>query len=191
MWVAIWAGAALSSDALLLVVLLAVPGDLRFKLVREPGAASRVRVLWLFGLVGKDLTGDKHEQPAKKRERSLASLARFPRLVNARFGEKAARLILGLLRAVHVRDLRVRIRIGLGDPMYTGMAYGLTAPCVSLLRSTGQSEISVEPAWDDATLQGEISGWVRVYPIAMAPPLVTFVLSPTVIRTLIAIKRGR
>ena len=65
----VWVLVALSSLAGLLVLLLSVPIDLSFSLEGDESFRSRVRIGWLFGLVGKDLGGgEKGKEPKQEKK---------------------------------------------------------------------------------------------------------------------------
>ncbi len=64
---------------ILLVILLIVPVDLVFRVGKGQGIESKVRIEWLFGLIGKDIRGKEKkpkekEKVKKKREVSNLSL---------------------------------------------------------------------------------------------------------------------
>ena len=125
----------------LAVLLLSIPFDLAFSYERGEGSRLRMRIGWLFGLIGKELGGGKKgrekkpkETKTKKRRRSFrGSLAVF------RARGFAARLLLlarRLVRSVQVRDVDVEFQLGTGDPAETA------ARCAAVWASSSMSKRS-------------------------------------------------
>lgn len=187
LWVLLGVGAA----GVLCLLALAVPVDLRFRLVRRERTASRIRVEWLFGLIGKNITGGR-ERPEKARpeeaERSRSSLRA---LWHSGLVQRGLRVILRLRRAVSIRELRVRAEVNAGDPAETGMAFALIGPVSAVVSTLPRTDIQVVPDFsDDFGVRGELRGWVRVVPIVALPPLLMFALSPPTWRGVRRLRRA-
>ena len=178
------------------LLLLSIPVDLRFSYERGEGSRSRMRIGWLFGLIGKELGGERKgrekkpkEIKAKKGWRSF----RGPLAVFRARGISGRLLLLAgrLVRSVQVRDLDVEFQVGTGDPAEMGLLYGVIGPSVALARSRFSPNIRIEPNFVEETFEGHARGAVRVYPIKLIPPLIAFALSPTTFRGVMALRRGR
>jgi hypothetical protein len=180
----------------LAVLLLSIPVDLTFSYERGDGSRSRMRIGWLFGLIGKELGGKKKgrakkpkEMKAKKRRGSFRGpLAVF----RARgFSGRLLLLVRRLVRTVQVRDVDVEFQVGTGDPAETGLLFGVIGPSAALVRSGFSPNIRIEPNFAEETFEGHARGAVRVYPIKLIPPLIAFGLSPATFRGVRALRRAR
>lgn len=178
----------------LAVLLLSIPVDLAFSFERGEISRSRFRIGWLFGLIGKELDGGKKrlekkpEAEIKKRRGSIRGpMAAF----RARgFSGKILRFAIRLVRSVQLRDLDVELQIGTGDPAETGLLFAVIRPSLAL--ATGSSpNIRIEPNFFEEIFEGHAKGTVRVYPIRLIPPLISFALSPTTFRGIKALRGAR
>jgi len=186
----------LGSFGLAVLLLLSIPVDLAFSYERGEDSRSRMRIGWLFGLIGKELGGEekgRRKKPkkmkAKKGWRSFrGSLAVF----EARgLSERLLLLARRLVRSVQVRDVDVEFQVGTGDPAETGLLYGVIWPSVALARSGFLPNLRIEPNFVQETFEGHARGAVRVYPIKLIPPLIAFALSPATFRGVRALRRAR
>ena len=180
----------------LAVLLLSIPVDLTFSYERGEGSRSRMRIGWLFGLIGKELGRDKKgrakkpkvNDPNKGRRSFRGPLAMF----KARgFSGRLLLLVRRLVRSVQVRDVDVEFQVGTGDPVETSLLYGVIGPFVALARSAFSPNIRIEPNFVEETFEGHARGAVRVYPIKLIPSLIAFALSPATFRGVRALRRGR
>ena len=191
MW--IWILVSLLGLAGLLVLLLSVPIDLAFSFEKKEGFRPRVRIGWLFGLIRKDLGSRKRrpKEPKPKKRSTRRGPQRFFAMLKTR-GFPGSFLKLGrrLLSTVKVRELKIDLRLGLGDPAETGLLFGAMAPLLAYAGSVTFADIAVEPDFLEDTLQGYGKGAVRVYPITLVPPLIMFALSPATIRGFMALRRA-
>ena len=181
--------------AFLVVLLLSIPIDLAFSYERGEGSRSRMRIGWLFGLIGKEMGGERKGREKKSKERKAKKGRRSfrePLARNmARGSRKLLRLARRLVRSVQVRDVDVEFQVGTGDPVETGLLYGLIWPVVVLARSRLSPNIRVDPNFVEETFRGHARGAVRAYPIRLIPPLIAFAFSPTTFRGLRAMRRAR
>ena len=180
----------------LAVLLLFIPVDLAFSYERGEGSRSRIRIGWLFGLIGKELGGQKKGREKKPKEmkpkKGLRSF-RGPLAVFRARGFSGRLLLLAkrLVRSVQVRDVDVEFQVGTGDPAETGLLYGIIGPSVALARSGFSPNIRIEPNFVEETFEGHARGAVRVYPIKLIPPLIAFALSPATLRGVRALRKAR
>ena len=189
----VWVLVALSSLAGLLVLLLSVPIDLSLSMERDERFRSRMRIGWLFGLVGKDLGGgengkeskeeEEEEEPKKRGRRGKRSPRTFLAAIRTRgFPRHSLRFAGRMLRAIRVRELNLGLQIGLGDPAETGRLLGLLSPVAACVGAIPGVHVSVEPDFYQETFRGYCNGSARIYPIRMVPPIVLFALSLTSFR---------
>ena len=195
----VWVLVSLSSLAGLLVLVLAVPIDLSFSLEKDERFRSRVRIGWLFGLVGKEVGGrekgkepKQKEKPGKQGQRRKKSPRPFLAGIRTRgFPRHSLRFAKRMLRAIRVRELNLGLQVGLGDPAETGRLLGLMSPVAACIDAVPRFHMSVEPDFGEETFRAYCNGSVRIYPIRMVPPIVLFALSLTSFRGLKAILGAR
>jgi len=197
----IWALVSLSGLAGLLGLLLSIPIDLSFSLEKD----ERVRLGWLFGLVGKDLgRGGQSEEPTqedkprehgrsrKQGQRRKRSFRPFLAVIRTSgFLRHSLRFARRMLRSIRVRELNLGLQVGLGDPAETGRLRGLMSPVVACVDAIPSVQMNVEPDFYQETFRGYCNGSVRIYPIRMVPPIVCFALSSTSVRGLRAMLGAR
>ncbi len=205
MWIALTLLGVLAVVFSLVLALLAVPVDLAFSVTKEEWFESTARLGWLFGLIGTDLGGDKKkpkddegdeevkekEEKPKKKGKGRGAGALFAVLRSRGFIGNCVRLAERLLRTPRVRELKIVLRVGLGDPAETGMLLAMLNPPLAIVAANSSFDITVEPDFYEEVLEGCLRGSVRVVPIRLIPSLVAFGLSPTTIRGLWAMWRAR
>ena len=186
-----WVIVTLASLAVILSLVLSVPLDMAFQ-VSVPGRPRfRMKLLWLFGLVSKEITREKKPEEKKKAVKER----RKPGERRRRFGDVFAILrTRGLLRQLRVllsdilnrlkiRDLAADFRVGLGDPAETGLLFALIGPTTFCLSSSFPLQVRVQPSFaDEATFEGYSQGTVRLRPIQLVIPFLRFIFSLTTIR---------
>ena len=189
--------AVIAGLALLGILILSVPFDLAFKFERDTELRKRLRLTWLFGLVGLDLGGgsprSRQRQPQKEASRGEAEKpgasrrrANF-RVPLALFGtrgfpQRLYKLVRTLLRSIKVWDLKAQIRIGLDDPAQTGWLFATVWPIVALIPNSNALDIKIEPDYSDAVLEGYGQGRMRIFPIRLLGLVIWFACSITTLR---------
>lgn len=188
----------------LLVLLLAVPLHVAFRLAGIEALAGEVSVRWLFGLV-RFRVGFPRPARAKRREpRAEPEAAKahkkpeargrpnvFAALRQAAFRRRLYRFVKDSLRALHAQQLYLRLRLGLGDAAETGRLWALVGPLSALAQNLPNAEVRVEPEFVDPVLEFEARGRFLLIPlqfIALAP---AFALSPASIRAWRTLRAGR
>lgn len=176
----------------LVLLLLAVPVDLEVRLEGIDPLEGQVGIGWLFGLLRFRIPIPGAGRPEPEPETRPKEAPQRPRargrsrnalaaLRPAEFRGRIYRLIRDVVRAVHVRRLSLRVRLGLGDPADTGRLWALMGPLDALARM-GNAEVRIEPDFVDPVLEFEIDGRVRLVPLRLIALAVAFVLSPPTIR---------
>lgn len=164
---------------MLVILALSIPVELVFDLEVRGEAKSSIRVGWLFGLVWKKI-GRGRKKPKRKRKRGVKpslSLLRTKGLAVRLF--KLVRQILSRLR---IRQLDADLRVGLDDPVDTGMLYSVMWPALVSLSSSGPVKVRLEPSFAEPALEMSMHGRIRFFPIEMVGPLLWFALSPAGLR---------
>ena len=199
--------------AIVFFLLLLVPIDIEGRVIL--GKRPKVRVAWLFGLIRKDLFEETRagkklfaqereelqkeqaqklpaETPEKEPEskgqgwssRDILSIIRTKGLIG-----NLKRLLMGLARALRVRHIKARLRMGFEDPADTGLAAGYLWSMIGYLESHYPLDMKIEPSFYEEALEGEGEGALRIWPALIVLPLLQFLLSrPTLKATWDAIK---
>lgn len=181
--------------------LLAIPVIVTFQVAVGQAVQKDIRLSWAFGLVNAQITPDesgagppKREKKKPRRRRPKPSSRKgrnvFAVIRQQRFRQRVVRFIGDVWRAIRKRDLRLRARIGLGDPADTGQLWALVGPMAGLLASAQGASIRIEPDFLDATFELDSSGTVQVIPLQLLYLAVALLLSPTLWRALAQIRRG-
>jgi hypothetical protein len=185
---------------LALLALLAVPVDLAFRLEGAGPLGGEVAVRWLFGLVRARIPVPGARRAPARPEAApeaagpgtaragrtrLLGLARDPA-----FRRRAWRLAGDLLRAVRVRHLRLRLRLGLGDPADTGRLWAVLGPLGAMARGLRRAEVRLEPEFGGEALELRADGRVRLVPLRLLALVAAFALSPPALRAWRAARGG-
>ena len=186
-----WVIVTLASLAVILVLVLSVPFDMAFQ-VSVPGRPRfRIKLLWLFGLVSKEITGEKKPEEKKevvqKRQKPGAGRRRFRDILAILRTQgllRQLRVLIGdIFGRLKIRDLAADFRVGLGNPAETGLLFALIGPTTFWLSSSFPLQIRVQPSFaDEATFEGYSRGAVRLRPIQLVIPFLRFVFSLATVR---------
>ena len=103
----------------------------------------------------------------------------------------ALRLVPRLIRAIRIRDLALWLRAGCDDPAKTGVLSGFLLPMGAYFQALHPSSVDVAPDFSHETFECAFAGQVRLTPARLLWPVVTFSLSPSTLRGLIALRTGR
>lgn len=209
---AVWVAAGLLTLLALLVLLLAVPVDLAFDVafdIDEPGARRGKFVIgWLFGLVHVHAGSARARGAASTRPaaggvapaagspdgaRGPSSSARSARrggrpgrvlalLRQAEFRERTWRLLKDLRRAAPLEGLRLRLRLGMGDPVDTGWLWTVIGPLGAAARQLHDADVAIEPEFFGAALDVQARGRMRCVPLRLLALVLGFALSPPALR---------
>ena len=187
-----WVVTTLASLAAVIILVLCIPLNAVLHIDVHGRPKFRVRLVWLFGLVSKEVTKGKKDP---EEEKSVAKDKRKPgkRKIKARtifqilrtkgLLKQLKRLLQDILKCLKIRDLKVNLRIGLDDPADTGLLLALIGPVTFFLGSSRVHEIRVQPSFEDeAVFEGYLSGALRLVPIQLAIPFLRFVFSLAAIR---------
>lgn len=178
----------------LMLALLAVPVELAFDGafdVDVPATARGELVLgWMFGIVrvrlrpprpratARPARSKAKTEPQRRARRGAARRRAVELLRQAAIRRRLWQLAADLLRALHPRDLRLRMRIGLGDPADTGALWAIVGPLGVAVQRWG--DVSIEPDFADAALAVEARGQLRGVPLQVVALLAGFLLSQPV-----------
>ena len=188
MWVII----TLASLALLVILALWIPLDVVFRADMQEKPRFRLRFSWLFGLVSQEVSrgkkqpeeerkkAEKKRKPAEKRKRIKGIL----QIIRVRgLPSQLKRLVKDLLGSLNISRLVVNLKIGLDNPADTGFLFAFIGPAILFLHPPFPHRINIEPSFEKATFAGYSYGRVRLKPLQLVPPLLKFIFSMAVIRT--------
>ena len=189
-----WVIATLASLAVLIILVFCVPLDMTFHMEAYGRPKFRMRLLWLFGLLSKELGKGKRKPEEKKRvaegkPKRRKSRIRATTILQILRTKGLLRRLGGLLRntisRLSIKEFRANFRVGLDDPADTGLLFAVIGPATSFLNSSWHHQIRVEPSFEDeAVFEGYLYGTVRLRPIQLVPPFIRFVFSLSTIRVL-------
>ena len=175
----------------LIVAMLAVPLVLVIEAERTDKLKVRWRLFWLFGLV-KPRSRNRSAPPAP--DRADARPADTPKTRRARgrrmavavlrtrgLFERVVRLALALLRRVTLERLQLDTMFGFENPADTGFVYGCLSPVLVMADVRGLN-IRCRPMFLESGVPGALRATIRVRPLLVVGPMVTFLVSPPVFR---------
>ena len=158
----------------LVLVLLAIPIDVGFNIEHIDKLHGHVNLHWFFGLArfriaipasaetakpkGRPVT----TKAAKRHKRRKGSAGIFAVLKRPAFRRHLYRFIKRLSRAAHAHNLRLRLRIGLGDPADTGQLWALLGPVSAMAANLRQADVHIEPAFIEAAFEFQGQGEFRL-----------------------------
>lgn len=177
----------------LIVFLLAVPVTLTYQFSWRDTLSASLRLNWAFGLVSADVSPDlaKHEpdkpdaarKKSARRGKSTGRKANFMAAIRQpAFRRRILRFVSDVWRAIHKRNVRLLVRLGLGDPADTGQLWAVLGPLSGLLARPRDIRIAIEPDFLDSTLEVDSSGTLRIVPLRMAILVLGLLFSPPVWR---------
>jgi hypothetical protein len=124
-----------------LIILLCVPVDLVFNIGKRDHIESRVRIGWLFGLIGKDIRARKKQAKVKvkvkeKRKKKKRSVKPLLAVVRSRgFLKHLLRFIRDIIRLIEIRNIYVYLTLGLADPADTGFLFAAVTPLLTFSKA--------------------------------------------------------
>lgn len=176
------------------VLLLAVPVAVAFRVTGIETFTARITIGWLFGLVRFRIRLPRAERPKPATPEPEAAIAHAPpatrrarrnvfaALRHASFRRRLHRFVKRLLPAFHARELYLRARLGLGDPAETGRLWAFAGPLNALAQNLPWAEVHLEPEFVEPVVEFETHGRLRLIPLQFIALALGFALSPASIR---------
>ena len=186
----------------LLIALLAIPVTMRFRVQWQQGLLEEIWLDWAFGLVRVQIPSTQSKPPAQDKEKPKDRVVERAKpstgkkgnvlgaLRQADFRRRIYRFVKDLWLAVHKENVRLRVRLGLGDPADTGQLWGIVGPLSGILAGVREASITIEPVFVDRTFELDSSGAIRLVPLRIIALSVALILSPPVWRGLKAMRSG-
>lgn len=175
----------------LVLLLLAVPIGVAFRVEGIEAFNGHIAIRWMFGLVrfkfripgaGKPAlapnTANVRVKPDKRngRPRVLALLRQ------AAFRRRVYRLVADLARAAHLRQLHLRLRLGLGDPADTGRLWAVLGPLNAVAQNLRGADVRIEAEYMEPVFEFQADGRLLLIPLQFLILAIGFALSPASIR---------
>jgi hypothetical protein len=178
----LWVIIALVSLFVLIILILCIPFDAAFRVDIYGSPRFSLRLVWLFGLVKKDLKRGK-KKPSKRKPggrrgaRDIFKILRTKGLLR-----QAKTLVTDIFSRLKIRDLSIDLRVGLDDPADTGLLFSVIGPAL-LFCSPLTYHLRVQPSFEgEAVLEGYAQGAVRLLPIRFVVPFLRFTFSMAALR---------
>lgn len=186
----------------LVVIVLAVPVTLTYRLAWRQTLSADLRLSWVFGLLRADISPDlgKPEpgQPEAARNKngwrrkSKGKRANFKAAIRQpAFRRRMLRFASDVWRAIHKKNVELMVRMGLGDPADTGQLWALLGPLAGMLKRSGDIRVVIEPDFLDATFDVDSSGTLRIIPLQMVIIALGLFVSPPVWRGIMVMRASR
>ncbi len=171
------------------ILVLSIPVDMALELELHDESRTRVRVGWLFGLVWKEIRARRKRPAEEKKKRDIGP---FITLIRTRgMPGRLVKLARQVLRRLHMRQLDGDVRLGLDDPADTGVVCSFAWPALAYLNSFRLLSVRFEPCFTEPLLELRMRGTMRVYPVEMAGPLLSFAVSPAFLRAIRSVAASR
>lgn len=184
-----WTGIALF--LLLVIALLAIPVTVTFDVSRRRAFHGRIFLIWAFGLVRVPIplgeakppspeTGETVRKSSRSQRRSTKNVNPIALIRQRAFRRRILKFITDLWHAIDKRNIRLRIRLGLGDPADTGRLWAIVGPVAGILANVKEARLEIEPAFMDALFELDSSGTIRLIPLRIILVVIGLFLSPSV-----------
>jgi hypothetical protein len=195
----LWIVAVVVGLVILIVLVLWIPLEIALQADFEGKPRFRLRLLWLFGLVSRDITGKKKKAAEKKaavtggKKRWWADARTAYRVLRTRgLLRHIKEFIKGVFRCFWFREIAADFTIGLGNPADTGLMFAVIGPATAFLGSSRFHRIRIEPYFgDNAVFRGHSHGTARLRPIRLVPPFVKLAFSLPAMRAIWTLTRRR
>jgi len=187
----LWAIAVLVSLAILITLVLCIPLELVFRTNIDERPKFSLRLIWLFGLVIRELKQTKkraEEKTVSEYERKPGDWLQRPRVTFELLQTKGLLKQLScfmkrIIRRVKVREFAANLKVGLDNPADTGLLFAFIAPVNLAISYFSPYQVKIEPSFTgESLITGNIYGTVRLWPIQLAATLIAFAFSLPTLR---------
>jgi len=184
-----------------ILILLAMPFDVGYRLKKDDSFSLRLSIAWAYGLLSKQL-----DQIPEKPKQEISGTKKMPRKqrrsgkVNFKavmafmrcpgMSASLLRLARNMWRQLRIHQLSLHLTFGLDDPADTGLLFGTLAPALILNDRLTRFDLQVQPDFSQPTLLAESRGQLRLIPLTIIGVMIAFLLSPTCWRGLVAAARA-
>jgi hypothetical protein len=173
---------ALACLVALIIILLCIPVDIFFRIERYEKSKFSVHFGWLFGLVKKELK-QTEKKPAKKKSRQF-SFRMLNELPIKALLKQIKRLLEDISGLFSIRKVNVDMTAGFDDPADTGYLCAAVYPVLTFY-SSENCNINFNASFEGkGILQGFAAGELRFFPVRFVVPLIRFIFSGAVFKTI-------
>jgi hypothetical protein len=177
-WLAIGAG--------LVILLTLIPLRVELFVVTQAELQAHVMLRWGMMSLGTHRVQipavSRKEPGATPRAGLVADARRWAKwralFTSEDFLSSLGRWLLRLLRVIAPSALRVRVRMGAGDPAATGMLWASLAPLWAALERWAPAEITFEPDFLDQGLDLQLYARFRWVPLILVVTLLGYFFTP-------------
>ncbi len=184
-----WVIAILAGLAGVIILTLCMPLDATLN-IEAPGK-PKLRLVWLFGLISRELGRAKKkpkkekqspkEKPKKKRAPDFGTILKILRTRGLPI--RITTLVRDILGQFKIRELALNCRLGLDDPADTGLIFALVGTATSFFNLPAKYQIRIQPSFaDEPVFDGRLHGVVRLQPVRLVWPLLKFIFSLATLR---------
>ena len=175
----------------LLILLLALPIDLAFRVEGIEAFNGQIAIRWMFGLVrfraripgvSKPAREPKATKVRVKPDKRSGRPNVFALLRQAAFRRRVYRLAADLVGAAHLHRLHLRMRLGLGDPADTGRLWALVGSLNAVAQNLRNADVQIEAEYLDPVFEFQARGRLLLVPLQFLILAIGFALSPASIR---------
>lgn len=186
---------------LFLIAVLAIPVTLTFKLSWPNDCQQDAFLDWAFGLIRvrvptsepMPLTPVRDDCKGNSRRSGDSDGAKANILAAFRvaaFRQRIVKYVGDMWRAFHKDNLRLHVRVGLGDPADTGQLWAIVGPIAGLLATVQGAAIAIEPEFSDSTFELNTAGSIRLIPLQLFWLTTALLLSPSIWRGIMKMQKG-
>lgn len=183
----------------LVVILLAMPVTLTYQFSWKETPTADLRLIWAFGLVRADLSPDRAKPKPDKPEAAHQKAARRGKPARKKtdfmaairqpaFRRRILRFVSDVWHAIHKKNVRLLLRLGLGDPADTGQLWAVLGPLSGMLARLRDIRIAIEPDFLDSRLEVDSSGTIRIIPLRLAIIVLGLLFSPPIWRGILVMR---
>lgn len=179
------------------LALAAIPVEVAFRVEFRPGQrAVHGTLYWLFGLVELPLgnrdaqrhTAHEGKKMARRHHGKRTGVRRLMAVLRVEgFAWRLLRLIQDLLRRLQIRELSLEAYLGMDDPADTGRLWAAIGPLVAIMASPA-AHIVIAPQFSARVFEVDAKTRIRVIPIQLLSVMLIFVLTPSTLRALYAMR---
>ena len=179
-----WVIATLAGLAGLIIFVLCVPLDAVLSMDASGRPKFRLRLVWLFGLISKEVSREKKKPEEKRKKKRGIGFRNTLKILRTRgLPGQLKDLVRSLLGQLKIKELAANLKLGLHNPADTGLLFALIGSTTSFLSLPSQYQIRVQPSfYDETVFEGHLHGVLRLRPIKLVGPFMRLVFSLAALR---------
>jgi hypothetical protein len=173
---------ALACLVALIIILLSIPVDITFYFERYDKSRFSVYFGWLFGLIKKEMKPGERK-PGKKRKKGF-SFGSLKKLRVKGLLNQVKVLLKDISGRINIRKINIDMTAGFEDPAEPGYLCAAIYPVLTFY-SSEKCRINFNASFEGkAILQGYGEGVLRFIPVRFIIPLLRFIFSGAVFKTI-------